>query len=172
MDRLAKLSDNFLFYEAVQSSTASRLGIDNVPTDETIINAIKYHAQTVVQPIRDNYRSFSPNSWYRSPELEKAICASSYAAWCAKRNMHLCEASWQLYLSRKSHPRGEATDIRIPGVSNVALFNWIKDESGIEYDQLILEFVPKHNPFEGWVHVSSFDESTGRKNRMQAFNIN
>lgn len=171
MDPKDKLSKYFRYYECVQSDTASRHGIINIPTEDEL-EAIIYHSRNVLDPIREKFGSFSPTSWFRCEELEKMLCYSSYKTWCVKRNIHVCKASWMLYLDRKSHPKGESTDIKIPGVSNIDLYNWIKNESGIIYDQLILEFVPHDNPFDGWVHVSSINETTQRKNRKQAFDIN
>lgn len=164
-----KLSDHFKFYEAVHSDTAFRLGINNVPADEEIIAALKYHSKGVLEPIRKEFGAFSPLSWYRGEVLERTICQDAFLKWCKKRNYQASEAAWELYFMRKSHPKGEAADIRIPGVSNHDLYNFIVDN--LEYDQVILEFVPENNPFAGWVHVSSIDEGAQRKNRMQAFNI-
>ena len=77
------------------------------------------------------------------------------------------EQTWKDYFERKSHPRGEAADIEIPGINNDDLYHWIRDESGLEFDQLIREFRKAGDPNSGWVHVSFRINN----NRNQAFNI-
>lgn len=164
-----KLSKYFRFYEAVHSDTASRLSICNMPTDDSTVEALIYHAKTVLDPIREHFGPYSPTSMYRCEELEKSLCWNAYLRWCDNRKLKPSEAAWLLYFSRKSHPKGEAADIKIPGVSNLDLYNFIKEN--LVFDQLILEFVPENNPYAGWVHVSSIDETKQRKNRNQAFDI-
>ena len=82
-----KLSKWFRFYECYQSETAARYDIDNVPQEEEIIEAIKYHGRTVLDPIRGHFGGFSPTSWYRCHDLEKKLCYNSYIKWCEKRNV-------------------------------------------------------------------------------------
>jgi hypothetical protein len=84
-------------------------------------------------------------------------------------------ALWKLYFANKKHPKGEAMDVKINAAKSVpALYNWIRDESKIRFDQLIIEMHKKSTPMSGWVHISMIDESRndGRTNKLQAFSVN
>lgn len=81
---------------------------------------------------------------------------------------------WDRYYAGKQHPLGEAVDLEVTkSGSNGSLFNWIKNDSKIQYDQLILEFhKPNMGAFTGWVHISTTETArTGKKNRLSAFSI-
>jgi len=153
------LSTDFTLSEATKSGTALRCGIDNTPSPAQI-EAMKYVANAIAQPIRDYYGTpFAPNSWLRVEALEKAICwggnneKSSFAKWCIRRGLEVNENSWPAYFARKSHPSGEAIDIEVPGVPNIDLAYWCR--GNLEFDQLILEFYNPDDPAGGWVHCSS-----------------
>jgi len=152
-------------YEVCKSSTAVRLGIDNTPSDK-ILEVAEQVAIHILQPVRDQFGGFSPNSWFRCEELEKAICKSSFERWLKNMNYEAMtedqhEEHWQEYFIRKSHPRGEAVDFEKAGVDNRTIFNWCK-ENLPAYDQLIAEFMKKDDPNAGWIHGSYSDN-----NRMQ-----
>ena len=126
-----KLSENLTLKEAIKSSTAIRLGIDNEPKIEHLEN-LKAIAQNVFQPIRKHFGvPIAVTSGYRSEALNSAIKGSS----------------------RSQHCKGEALDLDADvfgGVSNKQIFEYILDH--IEYDQLIWEFGSDQDP--DWVHVS------------------
>ena len=48
-----KLSKNFTLEELIRSDTAERLGIDNVPKDEKVIENLRNLCFEVLQPLRD-----------------------------------------------------------------------------------------------------------------------
>ena len=75
------------------------------------------------------------------------------------------ESSWQTYFERKSHPKGEAVDFEVVGVSNIKLYEWCKTNLPA-YDQLIAEFMIKGISTAGWVH-GSYSATL----RMQAIEI-
>ena len=50
------------------------------------------------------------------------------------------------------HIKGEAVDFEVPGITNLEIFYWIKDN--LDFDQLILEYYKKDVPNSGWVHAS------------------
>jgi hypothetical protein len=138
-----KLSRNFNLSELVFSPEAVRLGIDNSTHDPAIIDKLKLVSLDVLQVARDHYKTpFSPNSGYRCKELNEAIKGSKAS----------------------QHMRGEAVDFNVPGVSTYDLALWIKEKSGIKYDQLILENYSKELRRSGWVHCSI---AVGRKARGQ-----
>lgn len=138
------LSDNFTLSEAIESQTATRLGLDNTPSDEAIMN-LRRVARDILEPIRREFGPFSPTSWYRSPALNKAIGGAT----------------------KSQHMAGEAVDIKLPRCTSLGLFLWCRDRINV-YDQCILEFWTKGQDNSGWVHISK----TYEKNRMKALEIN
>jgi hypothetical protein len=155
-----QLTRNFSEKEVGKSSTALRLGINNVPPEEVLAKA-KALAKNVLQPVRDHFGvPFSPGSWYRSEPLERVIAKRGFARWVQKEGIRPDTSAWTTYFRRKSHPKGEAADIEIPTVSNQDLFDWIKENC--EFDQLIMEGGP-----DGWIHVSYREGD----NRKEAFEI-
>jgi hypothetical protein len=128
-------SKNFAIRELYRSETAARQEIDNFPGEEALHSAV-FLAREVLQPVRDHFGSFSPNSVYRCQALERALKGKP--------------ADW---VSRSQHTKGQAADVEVPGVPNRVLAGWIA--GNLEFDQLILElFDPAQGPNSGWVHVS------------------
>lgn len=141
-----RLSKNFTLAELAKSSTADRLGIDNWPTDQTVIDNLEKVAENILQPVRDYYGiPFSPSSGYRSLPLNRALRSKDTS----------------------QHVRGQAADFELPGISNYDLADWI--QNNLDFDQLILEFYIPGNPSSGWVHCSYVDPSS---NRNQILTIN
>lgn len=160
------ISANFSLSDVIKSDTATRLNIDNRAPEAVVTEAINV-AVNVLEPlaIKFGVTNIEINSWYRSEALEKAICKDAYVKWCAQNGLKVNDASWGKYFSRKQHPRGNAVDLEVKGVSNKDLFEWIK--GNLLFDQLILEFHKTSDPRSGWVHVSYVP----RNNRKQAFSI-
>ena len=144
-----RVAPNFLVYELTRSELADRRGIDNhFPTNQELRAAI-HLAREVLQPIRDKFGSFTPNSVFRGHPLERAL-----------KNK---PASW---LSTSQHSRGEACDIEIVGMSTLALANWAKDNLKA-FDQIICEcYDPAKGPNSGWVHISLKAPGTGENRRQ------
>ena len=68
-----KISKHISFAEATRSATAKKLKIDNTPTDEHLKN-MELVAEKVFEPLREYAgHPIGVNSFYRSPELNKAI---------------------------------------------------------------------------------------------------
>ena len=133
------ISDHISLKEAIRSNTAKRLGIDNMPDNETLVT-MQVTAQHVFEPLRQHFNEpIYISSFYRCKELNTAIGGSS----------------------KSQHCKGEAIDIDdvYSKVTNADFFNYIKDR--LEFDQLIWEFGDDESP--DWVHVSY---SLG-KNRMR-----
>lgn len=134
-----KLSENFSLEELTKSQTATRLGIDNTPDMTAIIN-LRALCKNVLQPIRDNFGiPFSPNSGFRSLELNEKLGSSSTSQHC----------------------KGQAVDIEVPTMSNLELANWCS--TMLDFDQIILEFYKEKEPSSGWVHISYNIESNRKK---------
>ena len=138
-----RLSKNFTLQEFTKSQTATRLGLDNTPSDIHLENA-EMLFEYVVQPVRDHFGPTVINSGYRGEELNKAVGGSS----------------------KSQHCKGEAVDIECPGVPNAEVAEWIRDN--LSFDQLILEFYTVGIPDSGWVHVSYLDPDVNRKSVLTA----
>jgi len=144
----AQVTRNFRLFELSKSELADRNQIDNHFPDEDTLRAAVYLCRTVMQPVRDAFGSYTPNSVFRSQALERAL----------KRK----DESWT---RASQHTKGEACDIEVPGRANRELAEWIKDN--LAFDQLILEcYNPAKGPNSGWVHVSVKPPGRG-ENRNQ-----
>ena len=144
----ALISPNFRAYELTRSDLADRLGIDNGFASLRELQAAIYLARQVLQPVREAFGSFSPNSVYRGQNLERAL-----------KNK---PSTW---LTTSQHARGEACDIEIVGMSTLALAEWARDN--LSFDQIICEcYDPRRGPNSGWVHISLKAPGSG-KNRRQ-----
>ena len=76
------ISNHISDKEGVYSRTATRLDIDNTPTQEHKDNMIKV-AEEVFEPLRSYVGGpIKINSFYRSPKLNKAIGGSSKSQHC------------------------------------------------------------------------------------------
>jgi hypothetical protein len=148
---MTQLSANLTLVEVTKSSTAKRLGIDNIPTAEHLAN-LKLVAQNIFQPIREHFQKpINVSSGYRSKALNDATPGSS---------------------ATSQHCSGEALDLdqdsMTTGITNKMVFDYIKNN--LNFDQLIWEFGDDNNP--DWVHVSY--ESTGRQRKqiLKAVRVN
>lgn len=131
------IAPNFRVYELTKSETASRLGVNNAFPGDQELRAAIYLARQVLQPIREAFGSFTPNSVFRSQALERA--------------MKKKPAGW---ISTSQHTQGCACDVEIPGKSTLELAQWARDNLP-EFDQIICEcYDPREGPNSGWVHIS------------------
>ena len=141
------LSKSFTLNELTKSQEATRLGIDNTPNQEHILN-LKLLCENLLQPIRDFYgMPLSVSSGYRSAALCEAIGSSS----------------------KSQHTKGQAADFEIFGVANKDLADFVV--KNLDYDQCILEFWNENEPNSGWVHCS-FNSSGNRKQFLKAEKLN
>jgi len=138
-----KLTENLTLQEATKSNTATRLGIDNTPNQATIETMIET-AEKIFQPLRDKLGAIRVSSFYRSPELNRAIGGSKTSQHC----------------------KGEAIDMQGVNVSNAELF---EEACKLEdFDQIIWEFGTLTEP--DWVHVS-YSKTHNRKQILRATKI-
>ena len=84
------------------------------------------------------------NSFYRGPELNKAIGGSK----------------------KSQHCHGQAMDIDdvFGHKTNAQMYHWIKEY--LDFDQMIWEFGDDENP--DWVHISYVDAETNRNRCLRA----
>jgi len=133
---------HFTIEEMYASDTAKRLGIDNKPTTQKMINLV-YLCAHVLEPLRVAMNEpIKIGSGYRCEKLNKAVGG--------------------VYNSQ--HLKGQAADLCIDGdiQKGRRWFNYIKDH--LPFDQLIWEHNPKTGSY--WVHVSYVFPDFG-KNRKQ-----
>jgi hypothetical protein len=132
---------HFMIEELYASDTAKRLGIDNKPSVQQMINLV-YLSAYVLEPLRVAMNEpIKIGSGFRCKALNKAVGG--------------------VYNSQ--HLKGQAADLCIDGdiAKGKKWFNYIKDH--LPFDQLIWEHNAKGTY---WVHVSFVFPDFG-KNRHQ-----
>ena len=134
-----KLSENFTLEELIRSNTAERMGIDNVPKDEKVVENLRSLCLEVLQPLRDYVGApVHINSGYRCPELNMTVGG----------------------VKNSQHCRGEAADIRIVSPKQGREWAaWIEDNC--RFDQMLLE---RNKNGAVWLHVSCKRDAS--KNRQ------
>jgi hypothetical protein len=145
VEKRKMLSKHVSLHEGVYSRTAERLGIKNDPTDEHLLNMITI-SEKVFEPLRKHVGGpIKINSFYRGPELNKAIGGSS----------------------KSQHCNGQAIDIddTFGHATNAVMYQWIKEN--LDFDQMIWEFGTDENP--NWVHVSYVSEDKNRNRCLKAY---
>lgn len=156
------LSPHFALHEFTKSDTAERNGINNNPGPTEIEN-LQRLCLTILEPVRRHFESpVIIRSGFRSLELEAFL----YRVKLKKMLKDKGQKAVDKYLARKQHPKGEAGDWEILGVSNYKAAYWV--EQNLQFDQLILEFYYPKDPNSGWVHTS---RST-RRMRKESLTIN
>ena len=139
-----QISKNVSYNEAIKSNTATRLGIDNLP-DQKQIDNMKLVADKIFQPLREFVGGpIKINSFFRSPDLNRAIGGSSKSQHCLGLAMDL--------------------DDTFGHKTNAEMFNWIREN--LDYDQMIWEFGSDDNP--ACVHVSYVSPEKNRNRCKKA----
>tara|TARA_R100000742_G_C4231850_1_gene53238 strand:+ start:285 stop:740 length:456 start_codon:yes stop_codon:yes gene_type:complete len=139
------ISKHISYKEGIRSNTATRLGIENKPNEEQLEN-MKLLAEKVFEPLRNEVDGpIKVNSFFRSPELNKAIGGSS----------------------KSQHCKGQAIDIddTFGHMSNAQMYYYIKSE--LDFDQMIWEFGTDGNP--DWVHISYVSPEKNRNRCLKAY---
>ena len=138
------ISKHISYKEGVYSITATRRGINNDPNDEQL-NNMELLAEKVFEPLREWVGGpIKINSFFRCPELNKAIGGSS----------------------KSQHCHGQAIDIddTYGKVANSEMYHYVK--SNLDFDQMIWEFGDDDNP--DWVHISYVSEEDNRRRCLKA----
>lgn len=139
-----KITEHITYNEACHSFTAKRLGISNIPSEYQMWNMVVL-ATEVFEPLRKWVGGpIKINSFFRSPDLNRAIGGSTKSQHCEGRAIDLDDVY------------GHKT--------NAEMFEYIS--KNLDYDQLIWEFGDDNNP--DWVHVSYVDNDTNRKRNLRA----
>jgi len=139
------ISKHISFKEAVRSNTAKRMRLDNLPSEYNVTNMSTVSHQ-IFEPLRAYTNGpIKINSFFRSPELNKAIGGSE----------------------KSQHCHGQAIDIddTYGHLTNAEMYRFIKKH--LDFDQMIWEFGDDDNP--DWVHVSYVSESENRNRCLKAY---
>lgn len=150
---MKNISANVTYAEGTKSDKAIRLGIENKPSFEQILN-MQLVADRVFERARkwhfDKYgKGIVVTCFFRSDKLNGVTNGAS---------------------STSQHPKGEAMDLDcqvLGGATNKELFEYIKNN--LEYDQLIWEYGTDEEP--DWVHVS-YTVHGNRKMRLRVTIVN
>ena len=139
------VSKHISYKEGVYSRTAMRRNIKNNPNAEQMKNMVAI-AEEVFEPLRMWVGGpIKINSFFRSPELNKAIGGSG----------------------KSQHCHGQAIDLddTFGRATNAEMFEFIKKH--LDFDQIIWEFGDDDNP--DWVHVSYVSEDKNRNRCLKAY---
>ena len=142
---MKSISEHVSYTEGVYSITAKRLGLKNEPTEEHLSN-MELLSEKVFEPLRKHVNGpVKINSFYRGPDLNKAIGGSS----------------------KSQHCNGQAIDIddTYGYMSNADMYKYIKNN--LSFDQMIWEFGNTKNP--DWIHVSYVNEEANRNRCLLAY---
>ena len=142
------ISGHISYKEAVYSRTAIRLNINNEPNDQQMDN-MSLVAEEVFEPLRMWVGGpIKINSFFRSPELNKAIGGST----------------------KSQHCHGQAIDLddTFGRATNAEMYEFIRKY--LDFDQMIWEFGDDDNP--SWVHVSYVSEDENRNRCLKAYKEN
>ena len=142
------ISKHISYKEGVHSNTATRRGIENTPDDEQL-KCMETVAEEIFEPLRAYVGGpIKINSFFRCPELNKAIGGSG----------------------KSQHCKGQAIDIddTFGRMTNAEMYHWIKEH--LDFDQMIWEFGDDDNP--AWVHVSYVSAEENRNRCLKAYKEN
>ena len=142
------ISKHISYKEGVYSRTALRRGIKNNPNAEQMKNMIAL-AEEIFEPLRMWVDGpIKINSFFRSPELNKAIGGSG----------------------KSQHCHGQAIDLddTFGRATNAEMYEFIKEN--LDFDQIIWEFGDDTNP--DWVHVSYVSPEQNRNRCLKAYREN
>ena len=113
------LSPNFKYDEFIQSDTAKRLGIPNEPPDSALPMA-RALCEKMLEPIRAKWGPLRITSGYRSPALNIEIGGAATSDHC-----------WD--------DLSAAADVQPINAGMKEVFDWLRLESGLPFDQILLE---------------------------------
>jgi len=123
------LSEHFTWEEAIKSAKADELGYPNLPDSKAVGNIMVTASK--LEEVRKLTGPLVISSWYRSPEVNKAIGGVSTSA----------------------HTTGCAVDCHSPNMTPLELCKLVV-KSGIKFDQIIHEYGT-------WMHISFDERMRG-----------
>lgn len=123
--------------------TTTHRTINNFPPPE-VIERLQKLCLEFLEPIRKQFGAIKVNSGYRCPELNKKIGGAKQSA-----HMYGCAAD---------------IDPLAVGVTTEQICKWVRDESGLNFDQVIDEYSSTAN----WVHIGMLRPGFNVKPRKEA----
>ena len=136
-----KLTEHFTKAEMERSSTAIRLGLDNICPASLVPNMVAVAVNLEI--IRAHFdKPIHVTSCYRSPAVNAAVGGSATSA----------------------HRSAHAADFEVHGVANIDVCKWVSKNIP-DFDQIIYEFGPS-----GWCHIG-FTSGQPRKQLLSAVKI-
>jgi hypothetical protein len=135
-----QLSPHFSLREMTATSHRSLLA-ENMEQGKAFVPQLTKLCVGLLEPIRTHFAApVSIHSGYRCPALNTAIGGSKTSA----------------------HMRGEAADFHVVGKKLEDVWSWVWKESGLTFDQLILEGWAVGAPT--WIHIA-----TGTRKQVLTF---
>ncbi len=139
-----KLSKNFSLAELTRSTTATKQNIkEQFIPPSNIVENLSQLCENVLQPIRDEFGSFSPNSGYRCDALNKAVRGA--------RN--------------SEHTKGKAADITIykqgKNVTGDVFFWLLENKETVKWTKIIWEYGNTFCP--DWLHIEFVEEEQNQR---------
>lgn len=142
------VSRDFSVHILTKSEIAARRGLNNVFTTPEELRFAVYTCRNLLQAVKTALGQCQVNSVFRSQALERMLKKKP--------------ANWT---SKSQHTLGQACDIEVPGMTTLALAEWVAQN--LAFDQVICEcYNPAEGPNSGWVHVSVVPP-TVRANRRE-----
>ena len=131
-----KLSKNFSLAELTRSTTATKQNIkEQFIPPSNIVENLSQLCENVLQPIRNEFGSFSPNSGYRCDALNKAVKGAK----------------------NSEHTKGKAADITIykqgKNITGDVFFWLLENQQTVKWTKIIWEYVNTFCPEIGRAHV-------------------
>lgn len=123
-----RLSAHFTLSELSHTGQAA-YAAQNAHEAELHQDVLRAVCDLLLEPIRAHFGPVTIHSGYRCPELNAAIGG-------AKSSQHM---------------KGEAADFHVAGHSLEEVWTWIRDSSGIQVGQCLLE---GHGGAPTWIHIS------------------
>jgi zinc D-Ala-D-Ala carboxypeptidase len=133
------LSPHFTLQEL---TTTTHTGYNQTPTP-AVLECLKKLANEFLEPVREHFGPLIITSGYRCPALNKAIGGVETSAHCY----------------------GCAADLHaINGATITEIVDWIKNESNLEFDQVIDEY----SGLSRWCHLGTLRPGHESKPRKQS----
>ncbi len=142
-DLREKLSPHFTLGEMIRTSHRQ---FDNNPTPE-VLERLTWLCSKFLEPVRERFGPLWITSGYRSPKVNTAVGSSS------KQSAHIygCAADFVPMRQWKS----------------IEIVDWVCDESGLEFDQVIDEYSSTSH----WIHLGMVRPVGSTKARLQALTM-
>lgn len=140
------LAPHIQWHEMVRTGHRSLADVNAVESEAFLVPLTA--VAEMLSVIREHFDApLIVHSGYRCPKLNKAVGSKPTS----------------------QHPKGEAADFHVSGVSLEEVYRWIRDESGLAFGQLLAEGHQAGRPT--WIHLSLGEPWRPRSKSRQAFSL-